>query len=41
MWHAKEGTEMYTGFWWEFLKIQDYLRDPGIDVSVKLKWMLK
>jgi hypothetical protein len=32
---------VYTGFWWEDLREGDYLRDPGVDGRIILKWIFK
>jgi hypothetical protein len=32
---------VYTGFWWGNLRERDHLEDPGIDGSVKLKWVFR
>ena len=33
--------EMCTWFWWENLRERDHLKDPGIDGSVKLRWIFR
>jgi len=30
--------EVFVGFWWENLNEKDRLRDPGADVTIKLRW---
>jgi hypothetical protein len=31
MWHAWEGEESCTGFWWENSKEKNHLKDQGVD----------
>jgi hypothetical protein len=40
MWHAWEGGETCTGFWWESLKEKDHLEDQGVDGRMGSKWIL-
>ena len=30
---------MHTGFWWRNLREEDYLKDPGVDGRIILKWI--
>jgi len=32
--------EVYTGFCWGNLRERDHLKDPGVDGSITLKWIL-
>jgi hypothetical protein len=32
---------MHTEFWCRSLRERDHLEDPGVDVKVKLKWILR
>jgi hypothetical protein len=38
MWHAWERGETCTGFWWESPKIEDHLKDRGVDGRMGSKW---
>jgi hypothetical protein len=29
------------GFWWENLKERDYLKDPGVDERIILRWIFR
>jgi hypothetical protein len=29
--------EVYTGFWWGYLKVRDHLGDPGVDCRIILR----
>jgi hypothetical protein len=31
-------VEVYTGLWWGNLRERDYLKDPGIDGRIILRW---
>ena len=33
--------EVHAGFWWGNLREGDYLKDPGIDRRIILKWIFK
>ena len=33
--------EVYTGFWWGYLREGEHLEDPGIDERVILRWVFK
>ena len=32
---------MYTGFWWENLREEDHLEDPGVGGRITLKWIFE
>jgi hypothetical protein len=32
---------MHTTVWWENLREGDYLKDPGVDGRIILKWILE
>jgi len=32
---------VYTGFWWENLRVSDNLEDPGLDGRIILKWIFR
>ena len=32
---------MYTGFWWGNLRERDHLADPGVDVTIMLRWIFR
>jgi hypothetical protein len=34
MWHALEGREKCTRFWWESPKERDHLEDQGVDLRM-------
>ena len=34
-------AEVYTGFWWGNLRERVHLEDPGLDGSIKLRWIFK
>ena len=39
---ARMGSEeVYTGFCWGNLRERDHLKDPGVDGSITLKWILR
>jgi hypothetical protein len=31
------GGEVYTGFWWENLRVRDHVEDPGVDGRIILR----
>ena len=31
----------HTGFWWGNLRVRDYLRDPGADGRIILRWIFR
>jgi hypothetical protein len=33
--------EVHTGLWWGDLREGDHLGDPGVDVSIILKWLFR
>jgi hypothetical protein len=33
--------ELYTGFWWGFVRERDYLEDPGGDGRIILRWIIR
>jgi len=33
--------EECTGFWWETLKEEDHLGDPGLDGRIILRWIFR
>ena len=33
--------DVQTRFWWENLRKEDHLEDPGVDGSIILKWILQ
>jgi len=35
--HMVGGGEIYTGFWWGYLRERDHLEDVGIDGRIILK----
>jgi hypothetical protein len=37
MWHVWVRREVHTGFWWGYLRGEDYLEDLGVDVTMILK----
>jgi len=32
---------VYTGFWWGNLRERDYLRGPGVEGSIILRWLFR
>ena len=30
---------MHTGFWWGNLRGREHLEDPGVDGTIKLRWL--
>jgi hypothetical protein len=41
MWHVWGKREVYTGFWWGYLREGDHLGDPGVDERIILKLIFK
>ena len=41
MYHMWGRVEVYTGFWWGYLREGEQLEDPGIDERVILRWVFK
>jgi hypothetical protein len=41
MWHAWEGREKFTGFWWEIPKERDHAEDRGVDGRMGSEWILE
>jgi hypothetical protein len=33
--------EVYTEFWWDFLRDRDHLEEPGVVVTIILKWIFR
>jgi hypothetical protein len=33
--------DAFIVFWWENLKERDYLRDPGVDGKIILRWIFR
>jgi len=33
--------EVYTEFWWGFLRDRDHLEEPGVVVTIILKWICR
>jgi hypothetical protein len=41
-WCTYAGKDRYVrGFWWRNLRERDRLEDPGVDMMIVLKWILK
>ena len=36
---AREYGKVYTGFWWGSLKERDYVKDPGVDGRIIIRWI--
>jgi hypothetical protein len=34
-------TDVHTGFWWENLREEDHLEDPGVDGKIIVKWIME
>jgi hypothetical protein len=34
-------ADVYTGFWWGNLREIDHLGDPGVDVTIILRWIFR
>jgi hypothetical protein len=41
MQHVRRKREEHTGFWLGDLREGDNLKDPGVDVTIILKWIFK
>jgi hypothetical protein len=41
MWHVWGTREVHAGFWWGNLMERDHCEDPGLDVRIILKLILK
>jgi hypothetical protein len=39
--HVCRKGSICAGFWWGNLRERDHLEDPGVDVMIVLKWILK
>jgi len=35
------GGKVYTGFWWGNLRERDHLGDPGVNVRIILRWIIR
>ena len=33
MWHVRRRGEVYTGFWWGYVRERDHLKDRDVDGS--------
>jgi hypothetical protein len=40
MWHAWEGREICTRFWWKSPKERDHLEDQGVGGRMESEWIL-
>jgi hypothetical protein len=39
MWHIMGTGDLYTGFWWWFLREREHLKDLDVDGRIFLKWI--
>ena len=39
--HGERRGELYTGFWWGGMHEGDHFRDPNVDGTIILRWIIR